>query len=323
MLKRLYTRRELLAILVGAGLAGVGSTVRGTVFSPGSNRVATARIPNTVKPDIKLLGSLIDRSIMEVVGARKPADAWRSLFSPEDHLSIKVNCLGGPAMSTNPLLVLSIIERLKMCGIKERRIIIWDRSSRELEEAGYKLSKGGSGIQCYGTDEVGYGNTLYEKDSVASLFSKILTDRCNKIINVPILKDHGICGITFAMKNHFGAIHNPNKFHLNRCNPYIADLNSMKLIRERETLIIGDLTRIQADGGPSYKSRWAVPYNGVLVGRDPVATDSVALAILQQARRNLGRPDFVSKGIQPDYIDKAGELGVGKSEGMEHIELSL
>lgn len=322
-MKKQYSRRDLLAILTGGVLAGAGASVRGYPLSPASGRVVTARYAGQKRLDIELAGSLIDTSITRTMGARDAADAWTSLFSANDNVSIKVNCLGGPSMSTNPILVRAVTDRLTMCGVKRNRIIIWDRLSSELKEVGFDLSMGGSDVQCYGTDEVGYGRDLYERGSVASLFSQILVRRCNKVINMPVLKDHGICGITFAMKNYFGAIHNPNKFHLNRCDPYIADLNAMKLIREKEALIIGDLTRIQADGGPSYKSHWAVDANAVLVGRDPVAVDITALASLEKHRSNLKRPSLKAQGIYPDYIDTAARAGIGSIEATEAVELTI
>ncbi len=323
-MKKLYTRRELLAILTGAGLSGRRAVSASSISPQESNTVVTARIGKSVKLGTDQFGLMLDRAIVQLTGARDASDAWTSLFSPNDYVSIKVNCIGGPAISTNPLLVAAVVARLILCGVKERRIIIWDRASRELKEAGYRLSMGGSDIQCYGTDKVGYRNTLYEHGSVASLFSRIHTDRCTKIINMPILKDHGICGVTFALKNYFGAIHNPNKFHLNRCDPYIGELNAMKIIREKESLIVGDMTRIQADGGPGYKSQWAINYNGIMIGRDPVAVDSAGLEILRNVRKDLGRPTLEAKGLKPDYIDTAAEMGVGnRIQGKELIELSI
>jgi len=47
--------------------------------------------------------------------------------------------------------------------------------------------------------------------SVGSLLSTTLTRTCDAVVNLPVLKDHGIVGVTMALKNLFGAIHNPNK----------------------------------------------------------------------------------------------------------------
>jgi uncharacterized protein (DUF362 family) len=287
------------------------------------SRVISAKLKGNTVFDRERTGVLLDRTVERLTGAGDAADAWRALFSPHDHVSIKVNCLGGPGMSTDVTLVMTVVERLEKCGIRPDRIIVWDRFTRELEEAGYPLSRGGSGLQVYGTDDAGYSRELYEGNSVGSLFSRILTERCNKIINMPILKDHGICGMTFAMKNYFGAIHNPNKYHLNRCTPYIGDLNAMPLIREREILIIGDLGRVQAEGGPSFKSAWAVPYGGVIVGTDPVAVDWAALETLERIRRKIGKPALAEKGLYPDYIEAAALTDAGDIEGMEHERIEV
>lgn len=322
-MRRLYTRRDFFAFLAGGALAAARPSPSASRIPRVKNRVVTFRRGGIERRDPAALGALLDGAVVEATGAPTASDAWLSLFSDRDHVSIKVNCLGGPAISTNPSLVRAVVRRLRNCGVKERNIIIWDRLSRELGEAGFELSRGGGGVQCYGTDEAGYERSIREKGSVGSLFSRILTERCSKIVNMPVLKDHGVCGVTFALKNYFGAIHNPNKYHLNGCDPYIGDLNSMRCIRDKEVLIIGDLTRVQADGGPGYKSRWAVPYGGVMIGRDPVAVDSAALGILEKLRRELDRPSLESKKLRPSYIRTAAGLGVGVREGFDHIERTM
>lgn len=321
-MKSRFSRRELFAICAGAGLTGVFTAPAAAPAKRRSSRVVTARVKRGDTVDTAALGRLLDRSIVALTGASTSAEAWTSLFSPSDHVAVKVNCLAGPGMSTSHTLVRSVVDRLLGCGVKPRRIVVWDRSGRELREAGFDLSKGGNDIQCYGTDDAGYAPTLFENDSVASLFSRIVTERCNKIVNMPILKDHGICGMTFALKNHFGAINNPNKYHLNRCDPYIADLNASAPIRSREVLIVGDLTKIQADGGPSYKKQWVVSYGGIMTATDPVAADAAALGILERAREELGRPSLKSKGLEPGYITTSHRKGIGNMDAGERIELT-
>ena len=98
------------------------------------------------------------------------------------------------------------------------------------------------GVQCFGTDRVDYEQDLAAYGSVGSRLSRILTQRCNVLINVPVLKDHDGAGVTIAMKNMYGVIHNPNKYHPNGCNPYIADLNMLPEIRTGMRLIICDAT---------------------------------------------------------------------------------
>ncbi len=49
--------------------------------------------------------------------------------------------------------------------------------------------------------------------------SKILTRECAMVINVPILKDHSMSGVTFAMKNMYGVVERPQDLHGDGCNP--------------------------------------------------------------------------------------------------------
>ena len=44
---------------------------------------------------------------------------------------------------------------------------------------------------------------------IAFAFSKILTRECAMVINLPILKDHSMAGVTFAMKNMYGVVDRP------------------------------------------------------------------------------------------------------------------
>src|ERR1039457_703500 len=115
-------------------------------------------------------------------------------------------------------------------------------TSDEMEHAGFHVSTGGNRVQCFGTDQVDYEQELVTHGSVGSRLSKILTQRCNVLINVPVLKDHDGAGVTIALKNMYGVIHNPNKYHPNGCNPYIADLNMLPEIRTRMRLTICDAT---------------------------------------------------------------------------------
>jgi len=46
-------------------------------------------------------------------------------------------------------------------------------------------------------------------DSTVRL-SRILTDDISILINVPIMKDHEITGVTGALKNHYGSVKMPS-----------------------------------------------------------------------------------------------------------------
>jgi uncharacterized protein (DUF362 family) len=203
--------------------------------------------------------------------------------------------------------------------MRPKQIFIWDRSARELDTCGYSLNwNNPQQFQCVSTDTNGAD---YEKDltifaSIGSRYSRIVTSLVSAQINMPVLKDHGLCGLTAALKNTFGAIHNPNKYHDDHCDPFIADVNAVPLIRKKNRLVICDAIRVQYNGGPAFKAQWAEDFGGILLSEDPVALDTVAVMLLDRIRKKHGMSSIEKDGGIPGYIRTAGdkEHGLGTCE---------
>ncbi len=278
--------------------------------------------------DIEVIQRMLDIGMLKLTGASSVSSAWKEFFSSKDKIGIKVNCLGGRMLSTHKEIALSVANSLKRIGVPERDIIIWDRTNKELRVSGFPINYRDGGIRCFGTDTygIGYESDLTIFESIGSLMSRILTRLTTAQINMPILKDHGIAGITGAMKNYFGAIHNPNKYHEDNCNPFIADLNALPLIKRKSRLIIADALKIQYNGGPSYKPQWIYYYNGILLGKDPVAMDYVSYRIIEGIRKEKGMPSLKSEKREPIYIETAAKkhrLGVNDPSQIEFIEITI
>ncbi len=293
-----------------------------------SSRVITVRNDSIRKEDGSVkkdkLQNLLFSAIQKQAGKDNPSDAWGTFFSKNETVGIKVNCLAGRGMSTHIVLVEAIISGLKMAGISEQRIIVWDRTDVDLMKAGFKINKYGTGYRCYGTNHQYDGQLgVVESGSVGSLFSPILSKYCDSIINVPILKDHDLAGITASMKNFYGAIHNPNKYHDNACTPYIADLMAVPMIQDKLKLTICDALSIQYHGGPSYKPKWKWDYNGLLISTDPVAIDSIGYKIIDKKRRKEHMTTLKGSKREPLYIQRASDLRLGKSKYEEIEVISL
>jgi len=145
------------------------------------------------------------------------------------------------------------------------------------------------------------------------------------VINIPVLKDHGIAGVTVSLKNMFGAIHNPNKYHLDVGDPYIADVNMLWAIRQKTRLTICDATTAQYEGGPSYLPHWNWEYNGLLLGSDPVALDTVGWRLIEEKRMIEGVPTLAEAGREPTYIATAADanhgLGTNDAERIDLVEV--
>ncbi|GAB4352021.1 MAG: hypothetical protein Kow0099_36220 [Candidatus Abyssubacteria bacterium] len=242
------------------------------------------------------------------------AAAWRNLFSPDDVVGIKVNCIAGPNLSSHPLLIEAIVSELERVPVPRERIIVWDRTNRELTAAGYRINTDGQGLRCYGTDAVGYEEKASARGSFNGRLSKILTQRITALINVPILKNHGGAGVSIAMKNHYGSFHNPGAHHGKQCDPYIADLNSLDEIKSKTRLIVCDATRATCNGGPGYNPAFTWRYSGLLISRDPVALDTVGTKIIEERRAEMRLPTLANSGQYPRQLASAAQRGLGVSD---------
>jgi uncharacterized protein (DUF362 family) len=256
----------------------------------------------------RMLG-LLDRAMQTLFDRDHVIEAWSKLVRPGDTVGVKVNSLGGRGLSSNLQLVEAICERLQEAGIKAGDIVVWDHDSNELERAGFRLSMGGTGVQCFGTDRVDYEPDLVAYGSVGSRLSRILTQRSSLLINVPVLKDHDGAGVTIALKNMYGVIHNPNKYHPNGCNPYIADLNMLPDIRGRMRLTLCDATTAQYEGGPAYKPEYSWNHNALIVSQDPVALDYTGWQIIERKRAEKGLKTLEAEGRAPHYIATSADAG--------------
>ncbi len=271
------------------------------------------------------LEKLLDRAMQSFFDRDTPVEAWRRLVKPGEVVGLKVNCLAGRGASSSVLLVEAICERLQQAGVAAENIIIWDRLNSDLESAGFRIATAGRCVRCLGNDEAGYEDDLAIYGSVGSLVARTLTRSCNAVINLPVLKDHGIAGVTMALKNFFGAIHNPNKYHSDAGDPYIADVNMLAPIRQKVRLTICDATTAQYEGGPSFMPQWSWPYNGLLVSRDPVALDYTGWQIIEHKRAEKGMKSLEALRRAPAYIATAADahhrLGTNDPRLIERIEV--
>jgi uncharacterized protein (DUF362 family) len=314
---RSASRRDFLKeCLAGAAALRAGGTMR--LLAPAQPEALLAKSKVVVAHDELLRGTgptvdsrrmlaLLDRAMQSLFDRDHAVEAWSRLVRPGDKVGLKVNALGGRGLSSNLQLVEAICERLQQAGIKAGDIVVWDHDTDEMERGGFRIAMGGSGVQCFGTDRVDYEQELVSHGSVGSRLSRILTQRSNVLINVPVLKDHDGAGVTIALKNMYGVIHNPNKYHPNGCNPYIADLNMLPEIRSRMRLTICDATTAQYEGGPGYKPEYSWKQNALLVSQDPVALDYTGWQTIERKRAEKGLKTLEGEGRAPHYIATAAD----------------
>jgi uncharacterized protein (DUF362 family) len=326
------SRRQFLGRVGALGAGIVLSPCRTGLLAAGTlpprPRVAIARDEALTKGQVgehaDLLIKLLDAAVQKVTGLDSAQRAWASLFKPRDKIGIKVNTLG---LATQPAVVDAIVASLRRADIPAGNIVIWDRFDVELLRAGYKLSKSGGAVQCKGTDADRYGSG-YQKQvessgQIGSCFSRIVAEEITALICVPVLKDHNLAGASLGLKNFFGAIHNPNKYHDQNCDPYIVDVVAHQFIRPKWKLTVCDATRGQYQGGPTRNPEYAWLFGGLIVGTDVVAVDAVAADLLEKQRRAKGLKSLEQDKRPAKHIATAAARGLGTADlgKIERIEV--
>ena len=272
--------------------------------------------PAAIKPVIK-------DTLTELTDTGSARDAWMKIFpdlKSSDVIGFKVNCINRH-LSSHPEVVLQLVDSLvSSLDINPNNIIIWDRTARELARAGYTLNKSGEGVRAMGTQEdVGYDeDRLIEVNTGETVKpSKILSQMCDYLVNVPVLKDHERSGVTISMKNHYGSIDNPRSCHPGNCDPYIANINRDPLVKDKTKLIFCDAIHGIYDGGPGGTPQFV--QNELMAGFDPVALDYVCLNIIEKKRNENGL-HYIQDMAR--FIQTGADLGLGTND-INRIDMRL
>ena len=136
------------------------------------------------------------------------------------------------------------------------------------------------------------------------------------------MKDHSVAGLSAGLKNMYGAINNPNKYHADNCNPFCAQVSALEPIRTRNRLTVISAVSVQYQGGPGYIADYFAPYGGLIVSDDPVAADRIALEVLDHLRTAHGQPTLAKAGRPVKYLATAEEIGLGTAT-MSKINLRV
>lgn len=319
------------AVLLGAqSKLGLAALV-GQNAEKGKSRVVVARDEMLHwaggQLDEKRVADLLDRAIAAYTGRDKPVDSWKRIVPVGKVIGLKMNSVGGKPLATHLALTLAVCERLRQAGVKPSQIIIWECRAGDMERAGYTISTDHSRIRVVGTDLPGYGHEEQAAafGSIKVNLSKILTRECEFIINLPVLKDHDRAGITFALKNFYGAVQRPFELHATACDPAIADLNCIQALRDKWRFTIGDTMASIYEGGPNYRPEHHWYPNALIVGQDPVAIDYTGWKIMERKRAEVGLPPYASTDRPTIFLntaaDAAHKLGTNDPKRIHLMEI--
>jgi hypothetical protein len=258
------------------------------------------------------VGHMLDAAMRQLTGLADAIQPWQILFDADERVAIKVNTIAGSRFHTHVQVVLAVAQRLMDAGLPAEQIVIFDRSSSELERAGYTINRDGPGIRCYGSD--GNYTAGWSMMDTPVAVSSILLDS-DALINIPVLKQHSIAGISYVLKNHYGSFDKPGSFHGQRVVQGLAELNALEPIRARTRLIIGDALTVCTRNWNA-----AVPGDRLLAGFDPVAMDTMALELFTDLARADGANPAGAQAMTGRWLEAGHRLGLG-AQAVDDIAL--
>jgi uncharacterized protein (DUF362 family) len=303
-----------MAGLVAGGVAA--SLMRPSALmaaTPGVVGIATAD-PGDSKPAQRR--QAVAAAVQAATGAESPQQAVAALFRPDDTVGIKLNCLSGRRMSPSVALVEELVELIAAAGIDRNRIIVFERSSRELRQAGFEIRKSGGRYLCFGTDN-DYERRPATSGEIGSCFARLVSSRCTALVSFGVVKDHDLAGVSASLKNWYGVIHNPNKYHDSNCNPYVADVVQHPYVRSKLRLTVLDGVEAQCHGGPAFASRGLFQLGAVAASTDPVAADVWAWRQIDGERMRRGLPTLADENREPRFLATAARYGLGVADPEE------
>ena len=262
----------------------------------------------------------VERALSLLTGASSGVAAVERLIpavtDPGQRYAIKVNCVNED-LPSHPAVVFAVADLLVEAGARAENIVVFDRIDHELMDAGFAVNLG-AGVQVHGSarDGVGHGAECALTHGTVRL-SRVV-ESADHLINVPVLKNHEMAGVTLALKNHFGSIDRPERLHGpgGACSPGIVELNRLAAIRDKTRLVLADALFATVVSGLA--GRPDVAPMTLIASADPVAADAVGLALINTERARAGHD-----AIAAPHIAEAARAGLGTDTLLERIELEL
>ncbi len=279
-------------------------------------RVVVAEDPEATeafRPNPERIAAMVRRAITNLTEKANVRAAWRSLVSTQDVVGIKVFSTPGPKSGTRPAVVAAVVEGLLDAGVPPKHIIVWDRQTADLEQAGFFELGTRYGIRVAGSAQAGYdekafyeaallgnlvwGDSEFGKEGKGigrkSFVSKLVTKEMTKIINISPLLNHNLAGVSgnlFSLAT--SSVDNVVRFESDpdRLANAVPDIYNLPALGERVVLNITDALICQYEGGERGLLHYSATLNQLRFSKDPVALDVLSLQDLDRQRRATDAP---------------------------------
>ena len=295
-------RREFLKKLASIGMVSASSFILARPSKVFSALKPGARAPefDLVALKGKLPHEMFDEGI-KVLGGMKNFVSKGDLVVVKPNIGFNLEPELGA--TTNPLLVKRVVEHCLSAGAK--RVYVFDNTAshwrKSYQNSGIEAAAKAGGALVVPAHAQRYfqsvnvpGGKVLKKTQVHEVLLN-----ADKVINIPVLKNHGGAGMTCAMKNLMGVVWDRMYYHNNGLHQAIADF----CLYHKPTLNIVDAYTVMVKNGPRGFSRGDLVLKKMqLIATDMVAIDTAAAKILGVNPNNI------------EYIHRAKLLGIGNNK---------
>lgn len=283
-------RKEFLKLMMTAGVSAAGlylaSCQRNSLSPSLGSKEPTPTPTTTSRPPTPVAIARNGEPEQLVRAAVDSLGGIRKFVSPGDNVIIKPNCCVDNlsyeyAATTNPFVVGALVKMALETGASRVRVMDNPFGEARTAEKAYQMS--GITEQVVGAGgemEVMTEMNFVQEDIPGAwylrrvwVYREIL--EADVVINVPVVKSHGLSKMTLAMKNMMGVIRLRELLH-NQLGENIADLNRLV----RSDLVVVDAVRMLMENGPTGGSLDDVKQaDTVIASSDVVAADTVAAGL--------------------------------------------
>jgi hypothetical protein len=302
-----------------------------------------------------VVDGMVQTGLQGLTGKGSWADIWDDLFSqvqPSGYqvgqkIAVKVNFNNSKswydcseaydAIDALPHPVKALIAGLVAAGVNQNDIWVYDATvdGRKIPDrfrtpilSDYPAVQFYGRGECDGVNPVSHGGhpslTIQFSDPHGNLSDRLLADvlyDATYLINMPILKEHGIHPVTLGFKNHFGSINsitrggdddphcyiNPSNALYSPTYSPMVDIFQNPNIKDKTILTVGDglYGAFGATVAPptSWNTFGDAP-NSLLLAKDPVAVDCVMIDLLAaEGHAGYGAYDYL-------FVAQDAELGI-------------
>lgn len=307
------SRRDLLAGVLGTAAASVAVRPAAAQGRARVVRVESTKVWAGDRRDAAVVAAMVDRGLTTFTGKAKAAEAWAQFFKPGMRLGLKINLLGRPLLYTAPEVTDAVVAGALGAGVKPADIIVWDRHADHFGPTRYKAgTTGARGERIMTGGQYDRERACQASGGVAPI-DRIATELTDATVNLPLLKNHGMAGVTLALKNiAFGCYQHHRAAHSGNCDPFVAEACRHYLSQTKVPLHILDATEACYDQGPQPGSAEPIwRENAIYVATDPVALDVVCRQVVLDKQRTAGLSSRLS---QCRHIETAATMGLGVAD---------